>query len=1223
MAIGSAWAQAVGTTFTVDGFTFKILTKTTDNYTVQVNSFGSRTNMDVVIPTEAKEPKEGIVYKVTQINSSSPASIKSLTIPEGIQSITSLPGTSIGSSLYVPSTVTTLPSYFKQKDLATFTVDDNNQTFYTDENGILFKKSSDTNKKELVAYPLANATWLSTVDGKSAMVVPEGITHIPTNAISVNSLFEVFQLPSTLISMPTNMYEWGKLTAFAVADGNPVYYTIDGVLCKKATATEPATLVGFPKAKKEPNGNKTYTYVIPDEIKKVGTSAFESNSNINVLDLNNVEELEGVVTSSNSITEVIIGLKLQTIPGGAITGTKLQKYTVRDGNPWLYSYDGALFRTISDRKNNYADFDPVAGQTYTAGTDYWYKLVGVPGSKTGSYTMPKHTLVIGENTFNNKVKITDITFNEELEVVGKEAFYKNSSLKGTLDFSKTHLWKVTTLAFQYGYAKKIVLPKTLEVIQYAAFAYHYALDTLNIKTNSLRTLDVNAFYGLKRLKEVKFEGTNTTCTALGNGLLYYCDSLETVDLSGFQNLPTLKTTVFNGCFSLNNFILPKTVTTIETGVFYNCIGMTNFTFEEPSALKSIGSNTFENTGIVSLTIPESVEKIEQEAFRNCKALKDLKISKNLKEIHPLAFQKCYNITNIDVDEKNDKFSSSDGILLSKDKSKLIIYPAGKTNEKFNMLPPSLTTIGTQAFYANDSLKSIVIPNKVTKIESQAFWQCQNLKVVTLLCDKAIDPDSIGQGTNKWAFTDANGNDRRKDIILYVRQSVHSDYEADGAYKTYYSQFGTNTAAGGAIQKSFIDGTEEYINVSEYAYSLLSVKSKDYTYTIPEKITGPKVGTSQKEELPVMLIGDYAFQDAPDDSHEVVIHSDVEYIGARAFLNKNFQPLNPKVPTGATAATESTISRIFFVSNEPKSLATVRYKLGTQYGTLNYDELTSTQKIFVRKSAVDAYKKGLDAYKDQISYKIMATTAAEKASSDYKYDFINMTSRFGTFSREFDVDLSDYGINIRAFSTGAVIAGAGDNGEVDPNQGADIQWHLKMKHIEYGTHTDGSYIPKNTGVLLALMDNSSKTPDDFYYCIAEDESTTPYAEENTDNVMCSATVNKAFIPTNQNYWVMQGGYFRQVKGNYSTTVNGVNGLYLPAHKSYLKVKDEIIFKNDTPDSNVKLAISLSDTDEPTAITDAANYIADSAKASVYYNIQGVRTNKPAKGFYIKDGKKFVR
>ncbi|MCF0178554.1 MAG: hypothetical protein HUJ90_08000, partial [Bacteroidales bacterium] len=309
MATGSAWAQAIGSTFVDEatGFTYEIKKKDTNDKQVSIIKFGAEwADKDVVIPKEVKEPTEGIVYQVTIVAivtpqyDSTPKSVKSITIPEGVTTIERLPLTSIGPTLHIPSTVTSIntdmanASGFQQIDFAEFTVAEGNTTFYA-EDGILFKKSAEAGKKELWAYPLANKKWLTTDDkGNSIMNVPEGVTHIPGDAISNNKLFQIFHLPKSLISMPTNTNNvryWQNLRAYTVDAENPKYYAIDSVLCIKPTETEPATLLFFPKKKLGPNGETSFTYVVPNEITKVANYAFLDSKYITTLDLNNVEEL--------------------------------------------------------------------------------------------------------------------------------------------------------------------------------------------------------------------------------------------------------------------------------------------------------------------------------------------------------------------------------------------------------------------------------------------------------------------------------------------------------------------------------------------------------------------------------------------------------------------------------------------------------------------------------------------------------------------------------------------------------------------------------------------------------------------------------------------------------------------------------------------------------------------------------------------------------------------
>ena len=94
---------------------------------------------------------------------------------------------------------------------------------------------------------------------------------------------------------------------------------------------------------------------------------------------------------------------------------------------------------------------------------------------------------------------------------------------------------------------------------------------------------------------------------------------------------------------------------------------------------------------------------------------------------------------IEIDDANEFYSSVDGMLLTKDKETLVLFPPGKANESFIVLPPSLTTIGDYAFYACTNLYHVTIPNKVTKIGQRSFGFCSNLKTIAFLNEEMVDP----------------------------------------------------------------------------------------------------------------------------------------------------------------------------------------------------------------------------------------------------------------------------------------------------------------------------------------------------------------------------------------------------------------------------------------------------------------------------------------------------
>ena len=153
---------------------------------------------------------------------------------------------------------------------------------------------------------------------------------------------------------------------------------------------------------------------------------------------------------------------------------------------------------------------------------------------------------------------------------------------------------------------------------------------------------------------------------------------------------------------------------------------------------------YECTGLASVTIPKSVTTIEERAFYYCTVLTDI-------IVHP----------------DNPAYTSENGVLFNKDKTELIVYPAGR-NEVHYDIPNSVTKIRGGAFqcagltlvFISDSVKtieynafsctglqSVTIPDWVTEIEGYTFFECNSLTSVFM-------PDTITKiGTH--AF-DTNG-----------------------------------------------------------------------------------------------------------------------------------------------------------------------------------------------------------------------------------------------------------------------------------------------------------------------------------------------------------------------------------------------------------------------------------------------------------------------------------
>lgn len=122
------------------------------------------------------------------------------------------------------------------------------------------------------------------------------------------------------------------------------------------------------------------------------------------------------------------------------------------------------------------------------------------------------------------------------------------------------------------------------------------------------------------------------------------------------------------------------------------------------------------------------------AFYECAELTSINIPGSVTEVGRHAFGKCSALTEINVDPANAEYSSADGVLFNKDKTKLIKFPEGKAvNQSYNV-PESVTEIDDGAF-TQCALSSVTVPASVTEIgkpylsrecENNAFESCANL-----------------------------------------------------------------------------------------------------------------------------------------------------------------------------------------------------------------------------------------------------------------------------------------------------------------------------------------------------------------------------------------------------------------------------------------------------------------------------------------------------------------
>ena len=143
---------------------------------------------------------------------------------------------------------------------------------------------------------------------------------------------------------------------------------------------------------------------------------------------------------------------------------------------------------------------------------------------------------------------------------------------------------------------------------------------------------------------------------------------------------------------------------------------------------AIGDRAFENrTDLRTVMIPDSVEKIEFEAFRGCDKLENIKLSENLTIVGYGVFGDCKSISKIEIPKSLKKFDGTWG------RGTNLSYGAfgGCSNLKTVNFEAGSTIVCAALFMGCDGIEEIELSDTITEIGDSAFKNCKNLDRITM------------------------------------------------------------------------------------------------------------------------------------------------------------------------------------------------------------------------------------------------------------------------------------------------------------------------------------------------------------------------------------------------------------------------------------------------------------------------------------------------------------
>ena len=251
-------------------------------------------------------------------------------------------------------------------------------------------------------------------------------------------------------------------------------------------------------------------------------------------------------------------------------------------------------------------------------------------------------------------------------------------------------------------------------------------------------------------------------------------SIKYAEGSNFIN-PTL----YQNEMLSKTLILPNDMTSIPTGQFMNTPYLKSVIL--PPTLITIGDSAFEQSGITSISIPNTVQTIEREAFFNTQQLSTL-IFEEDSTIHTISVD-AFRSSNIEgsliipasvANIYGGAFSNTKLVNVSfEEGSQLtaILNHVFATNFKLKsiILPATITSIGLFSFGSSNVLEEIIIPIGVTTIIQDAFSMCPVLTIYAEIDSKPTGWHANFNPNNRpiyWSF-EGKYSDIDYDYLLFT------------------------------------------------------------------------------------------------------------------------------------------------------------------------------------------------------------------------------------------------------------------------------------------------------------------------------------------------------------------------------------------------------------------------------------------------------------------------